>query len=489
MGHPSCIKAHHEQPYIKVSEVENSTGLPTRHSVLLGTWSRVWTALIHVIPVSISILLVTISHLHLYWFELDGPKWLHVSVPAFLNSLYLAAKIHEILIIASLSAIIIKICKRRLIKSDITLGHLTGAYRVGDVRYIFSSALWNNGSAQACFLGWLIVISTLIATVVGPASAILIVPELDWFPLPDALNFPFMLDQNISTTYANHILGYKEAEDGCDKESSLLPYWCPRAGMMEVGNWIMGWQISGLTNDVVVQDPTGDMANTKDFKLSLNEKFDAIYQPYVQTKCETLDRESLVKSNSTFYYPQSALSCLGDSECIEWANWSKFEDFFRVSGQPGTWNLTDKSFTDAFTTENVDRSASLFFNATIPYLDENDQIKAWASACTILAHWVPSELTISLTQNDFLRSNVTDSLAKLSWAARTGQDGPPVELEGSVIQIRPSWTPLSNPTVSRNNWNNRSILWFDQVFDSMCPRNRYDTVLPDTDPKSSPLAY
>ncbi|KAK3390738.1 hypothetical protein B0H63DRAFT_519952 [Podospora didyma] len=83
-----------------------------------------------------------------------------------------AAKLHKLLVVASLAA----------------------PSRSSDLEYMLTRSFWGGlrgGESKdtwaGTFLSLFLLLSTLIITLVGPAFAILIVPELDWFSLPGAL--------------------------------------------------------------------------------------------------------------------------------------------------------------------------------------------------------------------------------------------------------------------------------------------------------------
>ncbi|KAK1454535.1 hypothetical protein CMEL01_16667 [Colletotrichum melonis] len=83
-----------------------------------------------------------------YWFALEGPSPDRgINADVIINSLQLPAKPHEILIVASLSFIMLAMCRRRLVGEGVKLGFLIEAYQVGDLEYILapSSPLWHMG--------------------------------------------------------------------------------------------------------------------------------------------------------------------------------------------------------------------------------------------------------------------------------------------------------------------------------------------------------
>jgi len=100
------------------------------------------------------------------------------------DALQFAAKLHEILIVASLTSIALHIARRMLVGEGLPLGLLTGVYQLGTVSWLFSWAFlrplmvpWNCVFALALGFG------VVYAAIVGPAAAIVILPSLDWWKL------------------------------------------------------------------------------------------------------------------------------------------------------------------------------------------------------------------------------------------------------------------------------------------------------------------
>ncbi|KAK3984972.1 hypothetical protein QBC44DRAFT_335931 [Cladorrhinum sp. PSN332] len=121
------LKPLSKQPYVEFGQADRSGEVSAGEAVHQGTWGRIWTSLVHVPPLSISVFLVFISHRRWFWFEEKGPDWFETakatttlgvfdlaSVDSIKNLLQLAAKIYEILVVASLGDITVKVFKRRL---------------------------------------------------------------------------------------------------------------------------------------------------------------------------------------------------------------------------------------------------------------------------------------------------------------------------------------------------------------------------------------
>jgi hypothetical protein len=343
---------------------------PGCQPVVLGTRAQLRSSLVHLLPLAISAFLITINFQRWYWFGVEGPggllRALDISTNSVRNLLQLAAKVYELLVIASLGALTIKVYKHQLVESRLPLGLLTGAYRVGDVPYIFGRFFWRAVGKTYGLLALLVFVNTILATLVGPSSAILLVPELDWYPLPGAfsnIQLPvFYFDSPANWTWPRVLRGpaapLNESADlyACDTFGGWFAYWCPSGGFADLYKWLAEWESSDLQNDVVIQDPTGAVRrqlsgkedrfgytvamttvsmpplltlgrllnfikrdnmgaihDTPRFRLNISSE-STIFQPLVQSQCVPYYR-SAISSDAPAYYFDGSLKCLGDSFC------------------------------------------------------------------------------------------------------------------------------------------------------------------------------
>ncbi|KAK1825894.1 hypothetical protein QBC39DRAFT_317647 [Podospora conica] len=247
------------------------SGKPSGKTVLLGTEARIWTSFVHIIPMVVAGVLVRINLQRWFWFYeadafLDLPLGINISIQTISNALQLAAKLHELLVVASLAAITVKVVKRKLVESELPLGLLTGAYRVGDLQYFSTGYFWGGVFSTSLLLGLFLLVNTIVATLVGPASAILMVPELDWFPAEDAFSNlqgpgPIIYDSSPNETWPRVLdvtaSPSNESVFGCDLDAGRVAYWCPLGGFSTLWNWVAGWGISSLTNSPDFREPSG----------------------------------------------------------------------------------------------------------------------------------------------------------------------------------------------------------------------------------------
>ena len=108
-----------------------------------------------------------------------------LSAPINTALLQLAAKIQELLIIASLTALVTHYLRKEMLSGQgVPLGMIGGGFLFSSLRYFWSPDFWGSLKAQACAryrLSSLLTVSGLLAATVGPSAAILLIPRIrDW---------------------------------------------------------------------------------------------------------------------------------------------------------------------------------------------------------------------------------------------------------------------------------------------------------------------
>ena len=143
-------------------------------------------ALIHLPPVAGSIAIIALN-LRGYYIggELAGPSGQDVEK---LAGLQFAAKIHELLINASLAALLFSYIQYQIaLGGGLPYGAVFAGLQFKDLSFLWSSEYW--GAARARFSNprqkWFLLLSiagvTLLGLTVGPSSANILKPRLDWW--------------------------------------------------------------------------------------------------------------------------------------------------------------------------------------------------------------------------------------------------------------------------------------------------------------------
>lgn len=141
-------------------------------------------AVYHLPPVIVTIALLAFYISELPWAP-PGPS------NNIRNMIQILAKIHEGLIIVSLTQILLHhFCFQLMGIGGLFFGHLNVPYQLGSPSILFSKAFWSTttstGRSQLCTT-LLIICCSVLAMMCGPASAILMLPQVDWWPVSNTL--------------------------------------------------------------------------------------------------------------------------------------------------------------------------------------------------------------------------------------------------------------------------------------------------------------
>ena len=162
-----------------------------------NTRTMVIKVLPHIFATIIISSIVQLSFRNRYWMDLVPPKQQiapGLTQGGALNALQLAAKLVELVILASLSFIVLYTSQRYLFgKSGLPLGLLASPHQIITGELLRRKGFWAAWSTKSTFNGatplgytpfWILcLLATMLVTVTGPSAAIAVIPSLDWFPL------------------------------------------------------------------------------------------------------------------------------------------------------------------------------------------------------------------------------------------------------------------------------------------------------------------
>lgn len=182
---------------------------------------------VHLLPTIVSIALVTINLSGLYCGNFSGKSG---SPSINVALLQVAAKLQELLILASLTTIVVCEIRRELFAGTrIPLGILGGGFLYTSVAYFWSPAFWGSLKAETSRivklrLYGLLILCGIIAATAGPSSAVLMVPRLRDF---DAGGGQIYLPGTDSTLWPRQVSYDKAA---CFLRNATDNPVCPSAG-------------------------------------------------------------------------------------------------------------------------------------------------------------------------------------------------------------------------------------------------------------------
>ncbi|KAK1963818.1 hypothetical protein LY78DRAFT_739541 [Colletotrichum sublineola] len=453
---------------------------------------------IHVPALLLTVGVTVLSQQRVFWYPPSGIQNERIKLTAddLNNFLQLPAKMHEFLIVASLSAIGLSIFRRRLIGGGVRLGFLTGGYRVGDLEYLVSPAFWRQGfggfGSWDVLLAAYFVFATILSALVGPASAILLIPTPGWYTMNhdlafDNISMPLIYPSTPESIWPHFFSpdrapwnNQSDIADSVDWEKckgpqSVYQRYCPAGGFSELWTWAQSFGSSnlqgnitfqspaiqrnlmfaysnrsttiattpsrsflttvGLFNNYIRENPVGDISKGVHYRLTprwANSAGDKpIYQPLVQSKCKVYDTGELL-SGQLPYYPTSYLNCFNDPLCQQ------------LSDQPPSFPVTQASQLQRTTTPPTFRtqgkeSSVVVISGQVPG-STNGTAKDWIYGCSLLASWVAGSYTLDPWLSRTIESNVSSPAGMKNIV-----DGRDALGDGYVIRFNESWFPYMDP--------------------------------------------
>ncbi|CAI6099771.1 hypothetical protein V2G26_004512 [Clonostachys chloroleuca] len=487
----------------------------TPTTVVQGRRTRWWAVVLHFVPIACTVILAYINFAQLYWFPLTGIDGrdrgsyigsYNTPVNGVLNSLQLAAKLFEISVVASLGTLILDIFKWHFAHQGLPFSLLTGAYRVFDVMYVLRPRFWS-AAPRAVWLSALLFLCVLLCALVGPASAILVIPKLGWYALPGAFSNMYMpvfvgKQEAVYPTSLNASLFDDAALGFCRGQLGSYTSNCPAAGLSTIYDWEFGWTSRDLPNNVTFGDssgtvsrrldmwsnglngtlftsPTalsvgtlgvlnnyiaaenvGSISQTKDYKIQVTAKSQS-FQPLIQAKCNIYNRND---------YAQVAdiplMSFPNTFNCFTSDSTDRCQRIRAELGQlvlPSVvWDRDDIdtlfNVVGGKTVQNADLSF-LVFTARLPYVHEGKPSKRIAT-CSYVAHWLPATLMVDPSNNIRTESNVTD-LSIFSGTDLRNASSPRAAV-GSYINIEKTWLPFLDLKAAPSS-NGKNYTAFDNM--------------------------
>ncbi len=174
---------------------------PGKASVDRRGWVVLLYCLLHMVPLVIAIIVLCLNFLGVYWQDLDRPNQ-----NAILQALQYAAKAHELMMAASLSAIVINQIQHNLsVSRGVPFGFLTAGFKFQEPSYIFTKEFFGgatapirpSGPSRFLPLGYLLLLGCALASVIGPSTAVAIIPRLSWWDVPREKAFGPTYDDRI----------------------------------------------------------------------------------------------------------------------------------------------------------------------------------------------------------------------------------------------------------------------------------------------------
>jgi hypothetical protein len=172
-----------------------------------------------------------------------------------LNAFQFVARFHEFLIAASMSSIVLYHLRYELVSGKgLPFGLVTSGFQVSSPQFLFQRSFWRAARSPACrtrtlFVATLLFLTATLTVLSGPSSAILVVPQINWWLMKD----PFS-----STGGQTFISGgprdvwpasvnSSHVPSTCDPMAVLVDGGCPYASMSDLCGWASDWINNGAS--------------------------------------------------------------------------------------------------------------------------------------------------------------------------------------------------------------------------------------------------
>lgn len=177
------------------SKERSSDGHTVVRSHAGQVWLRYW---IHILAIAATGASVAINFLNIYLMDSDDADAI-----AKLGAFQFVAKLHEALMLGSLSLAMIDVIRNGLLKPDgVPLGYVLAPVMYNNIDWLLSASFWTNtpktrqvlshakAKKSSLLLFLFVMMAIIFANIAGPISAIAIVPRLGWSASAPAAAFP-----------------------------------------------------------------------------------------------------------------------------------------------------------------------------------------------------------------------------------------------------------------------------------------------------------
>ncbi len=237
---------------------------PTKIAISNRRRDALIASLVQIVPLSVTIPVLCLSLYNVYWDDLGSP---HQEM--ILQGWQFAAKGHEILIVASLSALVLHKIRYELCVSDgVPLGLVAAGYQLSSVAYLWSFEFWGGITSRPVSarvsqwppLWFVIGFAVFLSAVAGPSSAIAMIPRLNWWDVPEQFfNTPdhkpnsYYLQGGPSMFWPEH-LTVDMIPPGCLDHTVADPAGCPYQGFDNVMAWTVRRQDQELQPNISIEN-------------------------------------------------------------------------------------------------------------------------------------------------------------------------------------------------------------------------------------------
>jgi len=171
--------------------------------------------------------------------------------PMNMALIQVAAKLQEMLIVASLAALVMQVIRDEMMHGDgVPLGLIGGGFQFASLSYFWSPEFWGSigpGTRfkRRCRLWGLLSLTGLIAAFASPSTAVLLIPRIqEW----DAGGSEFYLPNPPAEIWPDKLTFDSDGSDAfCALPNATDLVGCPSSGYNGIRNWMQGMVYSAAT--------------------------------------------------------------------------------------------------------------------------------------------------------------------------------------------------------------------------------------------------
>lgn len=254
-------------PSGKPAEAQAANIVPRYHNEepkKIAMDGRLWVAILycmpHAIPFTITIIILYLNVREVYWQDLGFPHQTSI-----LQAFQYAAKAHEVMIAASLTAVVVHRIQHDLSCSKgVPFGFLTAGFRLVNPSVVFTKEFLGGVSASSRQQGilrlfplaYLLVLAFVLTSVVGPSSAVAMIPRLSWWDVPKIKAFGPEYTDRLFFNRTKNELWPAEITNAIYADTSkcgpLDNQDCAVRAMDSVGDWILMHRNQGTKPNITI---------------------------------------------------------------------------------------------------------------------------------------------------------------------------------------------------------------------------------------------
>ena len=283
-------------------------------------WKAIRECCIHLLPIATTGLLLFLNFSTDFWRPVGSPDQ-----KARFNALQFAAKIHEVLIGASLSIVLLSCVHYELLRGrGVPLGSLFAGFQISDLRSLWHPQLWatllsHDARIRPVLLGLITALLVVLGAIVGPSSAILMLPSLDWWeaaiPKSEAglgfqknpVSSEFYIGAGSSTLWPTHLNHSNYLQSDCNFRNASIAQHCPAGGLSNILDWATPGSLFGNLWNISIP---ADVGRHKPFIRFLEGAYLGTFVPndpgpyaYFSQTITAVIASSLIRTYQNFYLP------------------------------------------------------------------------------------------------------------------------------------------------------------------------------------------